>query len=65
MESETITPSLLETDLEQVILLRLLENITALQVKLRNEKSDAPYYYYTYGLKKHSGNCQCIAHGYR
>lgn len=65
LESEAINLTLLETYLEQVISLRLPENITHLQVKLRNENIDTPYYHYTHGLKKHSGNCQRIAHGHR
>jgi 6-pyruvoyl-tetrahydropterin synthase len=65
LESETISAALLETYLEQVILLQLPDNILDLEVKLRNEKIDTPYYHYTHGLKKHNGNCQRIAHGHR
>jgi len=65
LESETINIPLLETYLEQVILLQLPDNILDLEVKLRNEKIDTPYYHYTHGLKKHKGNCQRIAHGHR
>lgn len=65
LESESINLELLETYLEQVILLRLPENITGLQVKLHSEKIETPYYHYTHGLKKHNGNCQRIAHGHR
>jgi 6-pyruvoyl-tetrahydropterin synthase len=64
-ESEFITSELLETYLEQVILLQLPENITGLTLTLRNELIDTPYYHYTHGLKKHDGNCQRIAHGHR
>lgn len=65
LESETITLELLETYLEQVILLQLPENIVALEIKLRTEEIETPYYHYTHGLKKHDGNCQRIAHGHR
>ncbi|WP_369434303.1 6-carboxytetrahydropterin synthase [Psychromonas sp. MME1] len=65
LESETVTLELLETYLEQVILLQLPDNITGLEVKLRNEQIATPYYHYTHGLKKHNGNCQRIAHGHR
>lgn len=65
LESEEITNELLETYLEQVILLQLPENIMGLEVKLRTEKIETPYYHYTHGLKKHNGNCQRIAHGHR
>ena len=65
LESETITIALLESYLEQVILVQLPENVLALEIKLRNENITTPYYQYTHGLKKHNGNCQRIAHGHR
>ncbi|TEW56047.1 hypothetical protein E2R68_02860 [Psychromonas sp. RZ22] len=65
LESETITVDLLETYLEQVVLIKLPENITGLSIKLRSEVLTTPYYHYTHGLKKHNGNCQRIAHGHR
>ena len=65
LESETINIELLETYLEQVVLLQLPENIYSLEIKLRNEQIETPYYHYTHGLKKHNGNCQRIAHGHR
>ena len=65
LESEEINIELLETYLEHVILLQLPENISGLEIKLRNEQIETPYYHYTHGLKKHNGNCQRIAHGHR
>jgi 6-pyruvoyl-tetrahydropterin synthase len=65
LESETINSDVLETYLEQLILLQLPENICSLEIKLVNEQIDTPYYHYTHGLKKHNGNCQRIAHGHR
>lgn len=65
LESETINSDVLETYLEQVILLQLPENICSLEIKLGHEQIDTPYYHYTHGLKKHDGNCQRIAHGHR
>jgi 6-pyruvoyl-tetrahydropterin synthase len=65
LESETVTIELLETYLEHVILLQLPENIISLELTLRNEQIETPYYHYTHGLKKHNGNCQRIAHGHR
>ena len=65
LEGEAITTSLLETYLEQVVLLKLPENVTGLSIKLRTEVISTPYYHYTHGLKKHDGNCQRIAHGHR
>ncbi len=65
LESETITLEVLEAYLEHIIISQLPENISSLEIKLRNEQIDTPYYHYTHGLKKHDGNCQRIAHGHR
>lgn len=65
LESETVTIDVLETYLEHIILLQLPENVGKLDIKLRSEKIDTPFYHYTHGLKKHDGNCQRIAHGHR
>ena len=65
LESETINIEVLEAYLEHIILSQLPENISSLEIKLRNEQIETPYYHYTHGLKKHNGNCQRIAHGHR
>jgi len=65
LESEEITTDLLETYLEQVILIKLPNNVKGLSIKLRPENITTPFYHYTHGLKKHNGNCQRIAHGHR
>lgn len=65
LESESIDINLLETYLEQVVLIKLPDNITGLSIKLRSEVITTPFYHYTHGLKKHDGNCQRIAHGHR
>lgn len=65
LDSEDISIDVLEHYLEQIILLQLPENIGELEIKLRSEKIDTPFYHYTHGLKKHDGNCQRIAHGHR
>jgi len=65
LDAEIITIPLLEAYLEQVLLVKLPENISGLSIKLRSEAISTPYYHYTHGLKKHDGNCQRIAHGHR
>jgi len=65
LESETVTIEVLETYLEHIILMQLPENVAGVEIKLRNETLDTPFYHYTHGLKKHDGNCQRIAHGHR
>lgn len=51
--------------LKEVIATHLPENVVGLELHLRCEVIDTPFYHYTHGLKKHEGNCQRIAHGHR
>jgi 6-pyruvoyl-tetrahydropterin synthase len=51
--------------LKDVIKIHLPENVQGIDISLRTEVIDSPYYHYTHGLKKHDGNCQRIAHGHR
>lgn len=51
--------------LKDVIKTHLPDNVHDIEIKLRTEQIDSPYYHYTHGLKKHDGNCQRIAHGHR
>ena len=51
--------------LKDVIKTHLPENMQGIEIFLRAEVIDSPFYHYTHGLKKHDGNCQRIAHGHR
>lgn len=51
--------------LQEVIAIHLPDNVADIELFLRAEVIDTPFYHYTHGLKKHDGNCQRIAHGHR
>ncbi|GAA6186675.1 MULTISPECIES: 6-pyruvoyl trahydropterin synthase family protein [Alteromonadaceae] len=51
--------------LKEVIATHLPSNVDGIELILRPEVIDTPFYHYTHGLKKHDGNCQRIAHGHR
>lgn len=51
--------------LKEVLAIHLPDNVEQIELTLRPEVIDEPYYHYTHGLKKHDGNCQRIAHGHR
>lgn len=51
--------------LKEVIATHLPDNVDNIELHLRAEVIDTPFYHYTHGLKKHDGNCQRIAHGHR
>jgi 6-pyruvoyl-tetrahydropterin synthase len=63
--SEQVTMASVQEYLKQVIATHLPENVDGIQLTLRAEEINSPYYHYTHGLKKHDGNCQRIAHGHR
>ncbi|TVL50787.1 hypothetical protein AYI98_07605 [Shewanella algae] len=65
IDSDFIDEATLSTYLEGAILSQLPENVKNISLTLRREWIDEPYYHYSHGLKKHSGNCQRIAHGHR
>jgi 6-pyruvoyl-tetrahydropterin synthase len=41
------------------------DTIEQMSLYFSSEHTDEPSYHYSHGLKKHSGNCQRIAHGHR
>lgn len=63
--AEAVTMASVGQYLKDIIATHLPENVQGLQIALRSEIIDTPYYHYTHGLKKHDGNCQRIAHGHR
>jgi 6-pyruvoyl-tetrahydropterin synthase len=63
--SENVTMPSVSDYLKDVIATHLPENVAGLELNLRAEVINTPYYHYTHGLKKHDGNCQRIAHGHR
>ncbi|ADN77445.1 conserved hypothetical protein [Ferrimonas balearica DSM 9799] len=65
IDADSIDEQSVSLFLEESILPQLPSNVQGLKLTLRSEQIDEPYYHYSHGLKKHSGNCQRIAHGHR
>lgn len=63
--SQNVTMPSVRDYLKDVIATHLPENVESIELNLRAEVINTPYYHYTHGLKKHDGNCQRIAHGHR
>ncbi|MCV2885244.1 6-carboxytetrahydropterin synthase [Aestuariibacter sp. AA17] len=63
--ADEITMPSVSQYLKEVIATHLPDNVEGLELILREEVINTPYYHYTHGLKKHDGNCQRIAHGHR
>ena len=63
--SDGVTIPSVSKYLKEVIATHLPENVDGIELILRPEVIESPFYHYTHGLKKHDGNCQRIAHGHR
>lgn len=63
--SSTVTIPSVGQYLKDVIATHLPSNVDGIELILRPEIIETPFYHYTHGLKKHDGNCQRIAHGHR
>jgi len=63
--SQNVTMPSVSAYLKDVITTHLPENVLGIELNLRAEVINTPFYHYTHGLKKHDGNCQRIAHGHR
>ncbi|WP_339723396.1 6-carboxytetrahydropterin synthase [uncultured Paraglaciecola sp.] len=63
--SQNVTMASVSDYLKDVIATHLPENVAGIELNLRAEVINTPFYHYTHGLKKHDGNCQRIAHGHR
>jgi 6-pyruvoyl-tetrahydropterin synthase len=63
--AENITQESVGKYLQELITTHMPQNVLGIELQLRVEVINTPYYHYTHGLKKHEGNCQRIAHGHR
>lgn len=65
LDAEKVLPSAVAILLQQELRAVLPANVIDIEISLREEVIEGPYYHYVHGLKKHLGNCQRIAHGHR
>ncbi len=65
LEVEDITKDTLGDYLETQLMEVVNKTVERVEVTLREEIIDGPYYHYSHGLKKHDGHCRRIAHGHR
>lgn len=65
VDSKQITAAAIAESIQQAVAAILPDNVMALNINLRPEQIEGPFYHYSHGLKKHFGDCQRIAHGHR
>lgn len=65
LAGERVVPSAVAALLRQELRSVLPVNVQDIEISLREEVIEGPFYHYVHGLKKHVGNCQRIAHGHR
>lgn len=65
VDAPHITIELLQHALLKHLQAKMPDNVTKMNVVLREESIDGPSFRYGHGLKKHFGDCQRIAHGHR
>lgn len=65
LESDAVTPENIALEINSAIKSILPNNVTKIDLQLRQEQIEQHYYHYSHGLKKHYGDCQRIAHGHR
>jgi 6-pyruvoyl-tetrahydropterin synthase len=65
LDAEAVTPDTLAMAIMARLRPGLPDNVTQIQIRLRNEAPRGTYYQVSHGLKHHAGNCQRIAHGHR
>src|SRR5690606_4411026 len=65
LDAEEVTKANVAALLERELIAVLPDNVASVEIHLREEVIEGPYYHYVHGLKKHLGNCQRIAHGHR
>jgi 6-pyruvoyl-tetrahydropterin synthase len=65
LTTASVTPASLGAAIESAVRRVLPANVTAVQIRLREESIDGASYRYSHGLRRHAGNCQRIAHGHR
>lgn len=60
-----ITPESVKPHIINAVKSILPSNVNQIDLIIRCEKTDQPYYHYSHGLQHHEGDCQRIAHGHR